>query len=280
MRFRLGHCLARLCLETVYPIITDLTEGALDCERKWKWKLYSICNVCALVHLRSLHQSRPHDVHFLYLSSRCSECVSRFSNRRLHPPEVRRVWLQTCTLRHLHAQTLALPQVMSLAVFFILFYLLIIFCLNLSKFYNSSQVVKTRKNKIKYNVTCNRCLHFLLPATSLAFDTNHVRCQRRQVDSKLNILNSEKTKALIIVPKNHKSNNLEHCLTLDGCSVDSLLRPLEPVEPLQSDFAAVVTNCWFVWPEGNWPPDWAWFLPRFFLRSVTDGVLVPCRCRL
>ncbi len=53
-----------------------------------------------------------------------------------------------------------------------------------------------------------------------------------------------------------------------------------PVESLQSDFAAVGTNFWFVWPEGNWPPDWAWFLPRFFLRSVTDGVLVPCRRRL
>ncbi len=49
---------------------------------------------------------------------------------------------------------------------------------------------------------------------------------------------------------------------------------------LHSDFAAVGTNYWFVWPEGNWPPDWAWFLPRFFLRSVTDGVFVPCRCRL
>ncbi len=40
------------------------------------------------------------------------------------------------------------------------------------------------------------------------------------------------------------------------------------------------TNYWFVWPEGNWPPDWAWFLPRFFLQSVTDRVFVPCRCRL
>ncbi len=49
---------------------------------------------------------------------------------------------------------------------------------------------------------------------------------------------------------------------------------------LHSDFAAVGTNYWFVWPEGNWPPDWAWFLPRFFLHSVTDGVFVPCRCRL
>ncbi len=27
------------------------------------------------------------------------------------------------------------------------------------------------------------------------------------------------------------------------------------VEPLQSDFAAVGTNYWFVWPEGNCPPD-------------------------
>ncbi len=78
---------------------------------------------------------------------------------------------------HLHSQTLALPRVTSLAVFFILFHLLFFLCLNLSKFYNSSQVVKTRKKKLNYNVTCNRRLHFPLPATSLAFDTNHVRCQ-------------------------------------------------------------------------------------------------------
>ncbi len=32
-------------------------------------------------------------------------------------------------------------------------------------------------------------------------------------------------------------------------------RPLEPVEPLQSDFTAVGTNYWFVWSEENWPPD-------------------------
>ncbi len=30
-----------------------------------------------------------------------------------------------------------------------------------------------------------------------------------------------KTEVLIIGPKNHTSNNLEHCLTLDGCSLDS-----------------------------------------------------------
>ncbi len=36
------------------------------------------------------------------------------------------------------------------------------------------------------------------------------------------LLNSEKTEVLIIGPKNHKSNNLEHCLRLDGCSLDSL----------------------------------------------------------
>ncbi len=35
------------------------------------------------------------------------------------------------------------------------------------------------------------------------------------------LLNSENTEVLIIRPKNHTSNNLEHCLTLDGCSLDS-----------------------------------------------------------
>ncbi len=34
------------------------------------------------------------------------------------------------------------------------------------------------------------------------------------------LLNYEKTEVLIIEPKNHPSNNLEHCLTLDGCSLD------------------------------------------------------------
>ncbi len=34
-------------------------------------------------------------------------------------------------------------------------------------------------------------------------------------------LNSEKTEELIIGLKNHTINNLEHCLTLDGCSLDS-----------------------------------------------------------
>ncbi len=35
------------------------------------------------------------------------------------------------------------------------------------------------------------------------------------------LLNSEKTEVLIIGPKNYTSNNLEHCITLDGCSLDS-----------------------------------------------------------
>ncbi len=35
------------------------------------------------------------------------------------------------------------------------------------------------------------------------------------------LLNSEKTEVLIIGPKNHTSKNLEHGLTLDGCSLDS-----------------------------------------------------------
>ncbi len=35
------------------------------------------------------------------------------------------------------------------------------------------------------------------------------------------LLNSEKTEVLIIGPKTFACNNLEHCLTLDGCSVNS-----------------------------------------------------------
>ncbi len=35
------------------------------------------------------------------------------------------------------------------------------------------------------------------------------------------LLNSEKIEVSIIGPKNHTSNNLEHCLTLGSCSLDS-----------------------------------------------------------
>ncbi len=35
------------------------------------------------------------------------------------------------------------------------------------------------------------------------------------------LLNSEKNRGVNFGPKNHTSNNLEHCLTLDGCSLDS-----------------------------------------------------------
>ncbi len=36
------------------------------------------------------------------------------------------------------------------------------------------------------------------------------------------LLNSKKTEVFIIRPKTPTSNNLEHCLTLEGCSVNSL----------------------------------------------------------
>ncbi len=45
---------------------------------------------------------------------------------------------------------------------------------------------------------------------------------KKWMTSNFLLLNSEKTEMLIIGPKTPKSNNLEHCLTLDGCSVDSL----------------------------------------------------------
>ncbi len=43
-----------------------------------------------------------------------------------------------------------------------------------------------------------------------------------------------------------------------------------------NDFAAVGTNYWFVWPEGNCPPP----LNGFFSILSPMGVLVLCRCRL
>ncbi len=44
---------------------------------------------------------------------------------------------------------------------------------------------------------------------------------KKWISNNFLLLNSAKTEVLIIGPKNHTSNNLEHCLTLDGCSLDS-----------------------------------------------------------
>ncbi len=59
-------------------------------------------------------------------------------------------------------------------------------------------------------------------------------------------------------------------------------RPLEPVEPLQSDFAAVGTNYWFVWSFGNWQAEPGFSQDFFsilspikfwFLAAVPSGLL-------
>ncbi len=44
---------------------------------------------------------------------------------------------------------------------------------------------------------------------------------KKWMTSNFLLLNSEKTEVLIIKSKTPTCNNLEHCLTLDGCSVDS-----------------------------------------------------------
>ncbi len=153
-----------------------MQQTRLQCNRVW----LQTCT-CTLRHLHSQHlHAQTLALSALALSAlACSDtCTLRhLHSQHLHAQHLHAQTLvrsalsrsDICTLRHLHsqhlhAQTLALPRVMSLAVFFILFYLLIIFCLNLSTFYNSSQVVKTRKKK--KNVTCNRCLHFLLHTVS------------------------------------------------------------------------------------------------------------------
>ncbi len=48
------------------------------------------------------------------------------------------------------------------------------------------------------------------------------------------------------------------------------MSPLHNLTLLQLEF-----NCLLVWQEENCPPDWV-----FFVHSVTDGVLVPCRISL
>ncbi len=49
----------------------------------------------------------------------------------------------------------------------------------------------------------------------------HSRYKKNWMTNNFLLLNSEKTEGLIIGPKNHTSNNLEHGLTLDGCSLES-----------------------------------------------------------
>ncbi len=49
----------------------------------------------------------------------------------------------------------------------------------------------------------------------------HSRYKKKNWMSNFLLLNSEKTEVLIIGPKTPTSNNQEHRLTLDGCSVNS-----------------------------------------------------------
>ncbi len=55
--------------------------------------------------------------------------------------------------------------------------------------------------------------------------------------------------------------------------------PQQPLWASNLDLQQLELNCCVVWPEEKWtPPDWVWFLPRFFSPVLsTNGVLVPCR---
>ncbi len=60
------------------------------------------------------------------------------------------------------------------------------------------------------------------------------------------LLNSEKNEVLIIGPKNHTSNNQEHCLTLDGCSLDSSssVRNLGVLSDSNLSFDSHISSIW------------------------------------
>ncbi len=85
-----------------------------------------------------------------------------------------RVWLQTCTCTTCPLMTLGLPWVTSLAVFFILFYLLILF-LNPSKVYNSSQPGCEDKKK-KTKLLCQLQSPLALSATCDVTCIRHESC--------------------------------------------------------------------------------------------------------
>ncbi len=147
------------------------------------------------------------------------------------PTKARRVWLKTCTctLRLVLSDTCASTSdvTCNLFLFFILFYLFIIFKLNRSTFYNSSQVVKTRKKKLNYNVTCSRILHFSLPATSLAIDTNRACCQWRQdtvVVKRLKLISTIMHRVLEFIcrRKRHDPQISGHRTTEYECNAQSL----------------------------------------------------------
>ncbi len=64
-------------------------------------------------------------------------------------------------------------------------------------------------------------LHGLVKHTKLRKLMECIVDIKNWMTSNFLLLNSEKTEVLIIGPKTPTSNNLEHCLTLDGCSVNS-----------------------------------------------------------
>ncbi len=72
-------------------------------------------------------------------------------------------------------------------------------------------------------------------------------CQRRpcQLDSTQRQIPSED-----FDDHRHKTMVTRHVL----CTIWPMLLP--GIKP---------SHAGFIWPEENWPPDWTWFLPRFFL---------------
>ncbi len=94
-----------------------------------------------------------------------------------------------------------------------------------------------RLKRLKYGYTSSRPgeTHQIEKLTECIVDI------KNWMTSNFLLLNSEKTEVLIIGPKNPTCNNLEHYLTLDGCSANSLNSNVELFDSEQ-DFKARIAN--------------------------------------
>ncbi len=93
-------------------------------------------------------------------------------------------------------------------------------------------------------------------------------CHKQRISTKRQLYSPERQRSLGHIDELQRQISSENLVTQTSIGE----RPLEPVDHLHSDFAAVGTNYWFVWPEGNCPPTEPGFSQGFF------SILSPLAC--